>query len=91
MVGHHLLEQPKFLTWIWESVCDSNIYSYGDEDEEVRLRLRIMHRVMQLSGMLGAHLDLSLPNIIMIISTQTVDHSKKLTQSSCRNTLYADS
>ena len=59
-----------------------------DEDEEERQRLRIMHCVMQLSGMLGAHLDLSLPNIIIIIiviimimiiiiitSTQTVDHS----------------
>ena len=38
-----------------------------DEDDEDRLGLRIMHSVLQLSGMLGAHLDLRPETIMMMM------------------------
>ena len=52
-------------------IC-SNRYRQDEDEEEVRQRLRIMHCVMQLSGMLGAHLDLSLPTITITITIMII-------------------
>ena len=38
-----------------------------DDDDEDMAALRIMHSVMQLPGMLGAHLGLALPILMMVM------------------------